>query len=115
VYDWVDAAETDPPEFTPIQNIARAMSDPVADFAEWYFPARLPLDLQATAPKTVTLPVLSLPAGLFPDSMSAVGERMAEGVAFTEIDARHMTHVDVLVAADVSDNPVPDAIFAFVQ
>lgn len=114
-YDWVAAADSDPAELTPIDNVARTTADAEADFAEWYFPARLPLDLSAQAPGEVALPVLSIPAGLFPGSMAAVRERMAEAVPFTEVDARHMAHVDVLVAADLPENPIPDAVAQFVR
>ena len=47
--------------------------------------------------------------------MAAVAQRMAPGVSFVELDARHMAHVDVIVAADVPANPIPDAIAAFVR
>ena len=114
-YGWVDALDADPPELTPIDNVLRSTVDPHSDFAEWYFPTRLSHDLGATIPTEVALPVLSIPAGLFPDSMAAVADRMAPGASFVEVDARHMAHVDVIVAADIAANPVPDAIAAFVR
>jgi hypothetical protein len=46
-YTWVDAFEADPPELTPIASLAHAWVDGRTNFAEWYFPQRLPLDLTA--------------------------------------------------------------------
>lgn len=46
-YTWVDATESDPPEFTPIASLARSWSLGRTNFGEWYFPTRLPIDLSA--------------------------------------------------------------------
>ena len=46
-YAWVDALETDPPEVTPLLNLARGFYLGRTNYAEWYFPARLSLDLAA--------------------------------------------------------------------
>jgi len=46
-YDWVDALSATPPGFTPLNNLALAYSFDGMNFPEWYFPQRLPLDLQA--------------------------------------------------------------------
>jgi pimeloyl-ACP methyl ester carboxylesterase len=46
-YDWVDALDADPPEHTPLAALATSWSHGRANFAEWYFPSRLPLDLAA--------------------------------------------------------------------
>ncbi len=46
-YDWVDAPDDDPAEVTPLANLAHAFVDGRTNLAEWYFPARLPIDLQA--------------------------------------------------------------------
>jgi dienelactone hydrolase len=48
-YDWVDALDAEPPEATPYENLARTWVEGRSNFAEWYFPARLPLDLAAVA------------------------------------------------------------------
>ena len=47
-YDWIDAPDVDPPEFTPLANLAHSWVDGRTNFAEWYFPARLTIDLAAT-------------------------------------------------------------------
>ncbi|MCK6586200.1 MAG: alpha/beta fold hydrolase [Polyangiaceae bacterium] len=53
-YDWIEFDATDPREATSIDDLARSWYDgPGLDFAEWYFPARLPLD--AAAAKTLIL------------------------------------------------------------
>jgi hypothetical protein len=46
-YDWVDAPASTPPEITPAENLIRAWVDGHSNFAEWYFPGRLALDLRA--------------------------------------------------------------------
>lgn len=46
-YTWIDAPDASPPEHTPVENLARSWVDGRTNFAEWYFPARLSLDLAA--------------------------------------------------------------------
>lgn len=46
-YRWTDASATSPREFTSVRNAARAWSATPSNFAEWYFPARLPVDIAA--------------------------------------------------------------------
>jgi pimeloyl-ACP methyl ester carboxylesterase len=46
-YTWVDAYDAMPAEVTPIAALAHAWVDGRTNFAEWYFPARLPIDLGA--------------------------------------------------------------------
>lgn len=47
-YDWVEFDKTSPAENTSIDDIARAWYEgPGLDLAEWYFPARLALDVGA--------------------------------------------------------------------
>ena len=46
-YAWVDALDATPPEVTPYTVLAHAWVDGPMNFAEWYFPQRLPLDLSA--------------------------------------------------------------------
>lgn len=148
-YDWVDALEADPPEHTPLANLAHSFVDGRSNFAEWYFPTRLPLDLSAVAGadvpegdwreaeglrafdrELVDAPVLAIAAGLvgvaeyatLPDRMSAtVGEgRVHAGATRDEpsglrmVDATHLSHIDPVTAADVTGNPVPEAVHQFV-
>ncbi len=44
-YAWIDATDADSDEFTPIANIAHSFIDGPTNFAEWYYPERLRLDL----------------------------------------------------------------------
>jgi Alpha/beta hydrolase family len=46
-YDWVDALEAEPSEFTPARNLARSFTIGESNFAEWYFPSRISLDAGA--------------------------------------------------------------------
>ncbi len=46
-YTWVDATETDPKNRTHLADFAHAFSDGRTNLAEWYFPARLAIDLSA--------------------------------------------------------------------
>lgn len=48
-YTWIDAPDASPPEHTPLANLAEAWSSGPTNFAEWYFPARVSLDLGACA------------------------------------------------------------------
>ncbi|MBW1832641.1 MAG: alpha/beta fold hydrolase [Deltaproteobacteria bacterium] len=43
-YDWIDAFDSDPQEFTPARNLARSFTIGESNFAEWYFPTRISLD-----------------------------------------------------------------------
>jgi len=46
-YDWIDAFDADPAEFTPARNLARSFTIGESNFPEWYFPARISLDADA--------------------------------------------------------------------
>jgi pimeloyl-ACP methyl ester carboxylesterase len=60
VYDWQEYDEVAPAEHTALDDLARSWFEgPELDFAEWYFPARLSLDVQAAA-------TLVLEPGMFP-------------------------------------------------
>lgn len=48
-YGWTDAPDATPAEVTPYALLAHSWVDGRTNFAEWYFPARLPLDLAAVA------------------------------------------------------------------
>jgi len=82
-YTWIDALDAMPPEHTPVQNLAEAWYAGPTNFAEWYFPARLTVDLGACgglaiaemgwhdafglrcrAGATMDAPVLAIAAGL---------------------------------------------------
>jgi hypothetical protein len=68
-YRWTDALDATPPEHTPVQNLAEAWYAGPTNFAEWYFPARLSVDLAACAG-------LAAPAG---DWQEDFGLRCREG------------------------------------
>lgn len=96
-YSWIDAADASPPERTPIANLVASWVDGRTNFAEWYFPQRLALDLSAVAGLAVPedgwqasaglrafdgalvdAPVLAIAAGLVPPSgYEAARARMA--------------------------------------
>jgi len=46
-YDWIDAFDADPPEFTPARNLARSFTIGESNFPEWYFPTRISIDANA--------------------------------------------------------------------
>jgi hypothetical protein len=46
-YRWTDANESDPPEHTPLRAAALGWAATPTNFAEWYFPSRLTLDVSA--------------------------------------------------------------------
>lgn len=48
-YTWLDAFDATPAEITPYEVLAHSWVDGPINFAEWYFPARLPLDLSAVS------------------------------------------------------------------
>jgi hypothetical protein len=48
-YTWIDAYAADPAEHTPLASLAASWTLGRTNFGEWYFPARLPLDLGAVA------------------------------------------------------------------
>lgn len=51
-YDWVEDNEGVPP-ITPIASFSRWFTEGPTNYAEWYFPARLSLDLQAVGGASV--------------------------------------------------------------
>lgn len=62
-YTWVDATEASG-QWTPIANLAHSFSDGATNFAEWYFPMRLPLDLAAVGGASVAADGYQASAGL---------------------------------------------------
>lgn len=147
-YSWIDAPDATPAEHTPIASLAASWVLGRTNFAEWYFPQRLPIDLGAVAGLAVTdgswqaaeglrafdgalmdAPVLAIAAGLRSvDSYAAsrmrgapigpgrphAGTARTDELAYRIVDATFMTHIDPLTAPDSPENPVPDAILAFV-
>ena len=99
-YTWDNAGPDTPGEFTPIENLANSMVHGVSNFAEWYFPVRLTLDLSAVAGAAVPddgyqaseglrafdgalidAPILAISAGLAaPDRYESVRARVAPTV-----------------------------------
>lgn len=64
VYDWVDALDTDPTEFTTVQILAESFMHGRSNFAEWYFPSRLSLDIGAVGGASVAEDGYQAAAGL---------------------------------------------------
>ena len=52
-YQWTDAFEATPPEHTPVDNLARSWVDGRSNYADWYYPVRLPLDQNAVGPNAI--------------------------------------------------------------
>ena len=101
-YTWIDADASDPVEQTPLANIAHSWIDGRTNFGEWYFPARLSIDLAAVGGLAVAegsyqlendlrardgaamdAPVLAIAAGLRPvagyDASRARGAAIGPG------------------------------------
>lgn len=70
-YTWIDATESDPVEHTPVASLATSWTLGRTNFAEWYFPQRLPLDLSAVGG-------LAIEEG---DWQAALGLRAFDGAA----------------------------------
>jgi hypothetical protein len=52
-YDWTDALDAVPPEHTPVENLARSWAVGRTNYADWYYPTRLPLDQSAVGPNAI--------------------------------------------------------------
>jgi hypothetical protein len=96
-YTWIDALEATPPEYTPVAALARSWAAGRTNYADWFYPARLPLDQQAVGGNAIPedgwqvayglrafdgprndAPVLAVAAGLVPpDRYEAVRARIA--------------------------------------
>ncbi|MCE9579172.1 MAG: hypothetical protein K8W52_38975 [Deltaproteobacteria bacterium] len=63
-YTWIDATPTDPDDRTHLADLAHAFSDGRTNFAEWYFPNRLALDLGAVGGAAVPADGWQAAAGL---------------------------------------------------
>jgi hypothetical protein len=99
-YDWRDADEVEPPEFTQLDAFARGWYEGQSGFAEWYWPNRLRSDASALAGAAVgeeswqateglfafdgaliDAPILAVAAGLVPPSAyAAVPGRVAPAI-----------------------------------
>lgn len=54
-YTWADAFDADPAELTSVASLGHSWVDGPTNFAEWYFPSRLVIDLQACG--GLTMPI----------------------------------------------------------
>ena len=52
-YDWIDALAAAPPEHTPVENLALSWATGRTNYADWYYPSRLPLDQGAVGPNAI--------------------------------------------------------------
>jgi pimeloyl-ACP methyl ester carboxylesterase len=112
--EWFTPSPTDPNELTDPQDFATRFYSPQADFQEWYFPARLSLDISAVgiqAPAwaqeklrvrhvaSTKIPVLAIRGGrgiVPPEGYAPLERKMGQ-----PIDVRTLpnaTHLDVLSA-----------------
>jgi len=149
-YTWTDAYDADPPEPTPIAALSRAFADGRTNFAEWYFPSRLPLDISAVGGAAIAedgwqadeglrafdgaendAPILCVAAGLVGvDAYDAIPGRVAtevgagrpaagatreDGVGLVVLDATEQAHLDPVLAPESENNPVPEAVRAFLD
>jgi hypothetical protein len=94
-YTWVDAAAADPSNVTPLANLAHTFVDGPTDFAEWYFPIRLPLDLAAVGGARVAPDGWQAAAGLraFDGALAdapvlAVSTQLVSPADFEQVRAR---------------------------
>ena len=147
-YDW-QSAPGGAAGWTPLETLAHATVDGRTNLAEWYFPARLSIDLEVAGelrlPETgwaareglrafdgarIDAPLLAVSAGYGitrPASYEALRGRLAplsanrpagalprsDARAFRVVDVPTMSHLDVTLAVDASDNPIPQAIVDF--
>ena len=106
-YAWIDATANSAGEFTPIANIAHAFIDGPTNFAEWYYPERLRLDLAAAGGASIPedgyaatsglrvfdgllndAPILAIAAGLIEaDEYEAVRARVAATIGADRVNA----------------------------
>ncbi len=63
-YAWLDVTGDDADDFTPMADLIHAFTDGRTNFAEWYFPNRLTLDLQAVGGSRVPTDGWQAAAGL---------------------------------------------------
>jgi len=133
-YDWVDALDADPAEYTPVRNLAESFVHGRSNFAEWYFPTRLSLDIAACGGASVPeddyqaaaglrafdgaltdAPVLCIAAGLVGDTASCnvVRDRVATEVgAGRPQEGALRTDASGFAVADVTDMAHLDPVLA---
>jgi hypothetical protein len=124
--EWV-AGKPGEQEFTDPIDFANRFWSPLADFQEWYFPARLTLDLAAVRLEAPAWAQPKLPLkhlnGLKTPILVAIGGRgiVTEANAFSKLEAKigrtlepkvaiGLTHLDVLAA---TNNPIAGWIVNF--
>ncbi|MFE9441985.1 hypothetical protein ACFYO2_23935 [Streptomyces sp. NPDC006602] len=101
-------------EVTDIRELARSMAEQPLDFTEQYFPTKLVTDLQlATSPQVKWLVVH--PEGLTANPTLTVlaGDGLLAGRAPADLDpviAEGYQHLDVLTAAPVQNNGLPEPV-----
>jgi hypothetical protein len=126
--EWV-AGRPGEQEFTDPFDFAKRFWSPLADYQEWYFPARLTLDLlavrlEAPAWAQAKMPLMHLGHLKLP-ILTAIGGRgvVTESNAFSKLEAKigrklepkvalGLTHLDVLAA---TNNPIAGWITEFSQ
>jgi pimeloyl-ACP methyl ester carboxylesterase len=126
--EWI-AGKPGEQEFTDPNDFADRFWSPLADYQEWYFPARLTLDLAAVrleAPEWIRqkMPMTQLENLKIP-ILNAIGSRgvVTEANAFAKLEAKigrkiepktaqGLTHLDVLAA---TNNPIAGWIVNFSQ
>ncbi len=87
-YTWIDALDATPAELTPEANLAHSWIDGRTNFGEWYFPARLPLDLAAVAGLAVTSDGFQASEGLRAfDGAAMDAPVLAIAAALTTVDS----------------------------
>ena len=124
--EWV-AGKPGEQEFTDPNDFAKRFWSPLADYQEWYFPARLTLDLaavrlEAPAWAQAKMPLRHL-GNLELPILTAIGGRgvVTEANAFSKLEAKigrklepkiapGLTHLDVLAA---KSNPIAGWITEF--
>ena len=124
--EWV-AGKPGEQEFTDPLDFANRFWSPLADFQEWYFPARLTLDLAAVRLEAPTWAQSKLPlrhlGELKIPILTAIGGRgiVTQANAFSKLEAKigrklepkvaiGLTHLDVLAA---TNNPIAGWITEF--
>lgn len=101
-------------EVTDIQELARSMAEQPLDFTEQYFPTKLVTDIQlSTSPQVKRLVVH--PEGLtaHPTLTVLAGDGLLAGRVPADLDpvvAEGYQHLDVLTAAPVQNNGLPEPV-----
>lgn len=134
IYDWMGHLDTDPMEFTSVQILAESFTHGRSNFAEWYFPSRLSLDIAAVGGAAVAedgyqaaaglrafdgalddAPILCIAAGLVEDAANC--EDVRGRVADTIGDGRPLagtarSEASAFEIVDATDMAHLDPVFA---